>query len=251
MIHGTTIDHVVSDSEKRLSNIWDVHVPLLKAKLETDPNNARALIFLAQSYENLFEFFEPGDKLTYVMEAMSLYLRRLALPIETAAERNLLRRLYLQDARLSGVYTDSEIFVRAEELVKDDPNSSDAALLLVFAATRVLPISKVFQLAVYAAGVAAANTDSQSQVSLSCAWKAHHTAATAAKAIMSKLGSAENQEQFLEWGVRLREQVTAGLAAGGPWEMFKGFSEKPTPINDVTVPMNVTIPDTSSETTAP
>src|SRR5262249_39775032 len=52
-LHGVVIEHVVDDPEARFSSIWEKHIPVLKALLQFDPNDARSLIFLAQSYEAL------------------------------------------------------------------------------------------------------------------------------------------------------------------------------------------------------
>lgn len=220
------IEHIVSDSEKRFNNIWERHVPLLRAALEEDPNNERALIFLAQSYEALLplpDFFHPGERITYAMEAMSLYQRRLQLPIATEDERKYLQFRYLDLARSwTTVYSPIEFATRAEFLKLEDPDRPDVAHLHVVAEMGALrkpfkyeDIGKIYNLAVEATHVANRAKASDAPVSTASLWKTHLIAAKAAKQMAVKF-----PEEFSE---RVREHVLAGVAAGGPEELFHGL----------------------------
>jgi hypothetical protein len=215
---GTIIEHIVLDPEKRLANIWDNHVPLLEAKLEENPDDERALIFLASSYESLFNGFTGGERITYAMKAMSLYLRRLAIATGNEAERNYCEMHYIDDARLTGVYTDGELLRRASELRLRDPERPETALLVATLAIKVCALAKVYELAVEAAAVAAnaGNINNSSPVSTVCGWQAHHLAAVAAKQLARKYPK--------EYAHKVREHITAGIAAGGSWQTFKGLS---------------------------
>lgn len=220
------IDHVVADPEKRYSNIWENHIPLLESRLEEDPNNARALIFLAQSYETLLPVMGEGERITYAMKAMSLYLRRLNLGNMAEAEQNYLKMRYLTDARLTGVYTPAELFERCKELRELDPHRPETAMLLMYAgAAAELPVVQIYQLAVHAAGVAKAaeNIESDSPVSVSMLWKAHHAAAAMAVRL-SKTSPDWRSETGQAWADLARAQVKAGIEAGGDWGLFNKIS---------------------------
>lgn len=217
------IEHVASDPEGRLQNIWDHHVPLLKAKLEENPNDERALVFLAASYESLLPFMGPGERISYAMEAMGLYIRRLALPVATEAERNYLRLRYLDDARLTGVYSPDEVLSRAVELHEADVQHPETALLVVYAAVAArMPTVRVYELAARAARIAAAaeDLDSSSPLSLSCEWKAHHAATSAARILAAKFPGAGPDDSASTYEELVHRHIEAGLAAGGSFDLF-------------------------------
>lgn len=210
------IEHVVTDLEARYSNIWESHIPNLKAALEESPGDARTLIFLAQSYGSLLPFFQPYEVVTYGMEAMSYLLRRLALEGGIEAERNYCELQYLEIARRTGVYTDEELFARAEALAKKDPDRPDTQVLYAYCASRVRPAPLVYQIASNAAHVAmraAEEIENSSPVSTTCCWRAHLLAATSAKKIAEKYPADDNGKP---WTQIAREHAEAGLAAGGP-----------------------------------
>lgn len=224
------LEHIVSDPERRYATIWEKHIPLLKAQVEENPEDVRALIFLAQSYESLFPFFSSAERVSYAMEAMALYLRRLAIDNGNEIERNFVKMQYLDDARIAGVYTDEELHKRATDLVAVDPHRPEPALLLAQSAVKIRPLLRVYELACRAAQVAAevGAIDNSSPVSTACGWKAHHLAAVAAKQLAKK---------HSEFAPRIKEHVTAGLAAGGSWEVFKAVSDPPKPkVTDETAP---------------
>ncbi len=230
LIMGASIDHEVANPEKRYENIWENHIPLLKEELEKDPNDTHALVYLAQSYENLFMFFSPHEQTMYAMEAMALYLRRLALPFSSEAERNYIQFHYLDDARLAGVYTDRELFERASRLVEADPQRPEVALMHAQLAMKVLPLKQVYLLFRHAAEVAAnaSNIINGSPVSTTCGWKAHHLAAAAAKQLALKLPSDAGVND-MPYRELVRSHISAGLAAGGSWDVFKKLTESPAP----------------------
>jgi len=132
---------------------------------------------------------------------------------------------YLADARLTGVYSDAEIFSRAHELCEADPRRPETALLRLHAATRVLPAMQVYELAVQAAQVAddAVYIENESPVSMSCGWKAHLVAAKAAEQIMKKHSDIET---CMKYAGLIQEHVQKGIAAGGPRELFEGIKSE-------------------------
>lgn len=220
-IPNVTIKHIVADPERRYSTIWEKHIPLLREQLEENPNDTRALVFLAKSYEALLPMMGEGERVTYAMEAMSLYLRRLALPVETEAEKNYLRMSYLTNARMTGVYTNEEIFSRCKELAEDDPNRPETALLLMYAGAAIkLPVLQVYQLAVHAANVAekAKNLESDSPISTEVEWKANHSAAAMARRLAKTF--SEGSFDRANWENLAQEHVEKGIKAGGKPEIF-------------------------------
>jgi hypothetical protein len=206
--------------------VWDNHIPLLRAKLDPecdgDPDNPRALLFLANSYKSLFAGFHPSERITYAMEAMSLYLRRLALPFETEHEKNYVRLCYLDCARLTDVYSDAEMYARIEELAIADPKRPEVALLRAQLAVKSLPLVRVYDLAAHAAQVAAEafSIANDSPVSLDIAWQAHHLAAVAAKQLATKHPEAPTREAYARL---VSTHIEMGIASGGQRHVFEGI----------------------------
>jgi glycosyltransferase involved in cell wall biosynthesis len=227
-IHTLSIAHDACYPFDRLQNIADVHIPLLEEKLEEQPENPRALVFLAQSYESLFSVMQPWERLMYAMACLGLYQRRFALPFANDAERNYLRFRFLFDARYTQVYSPDEIYSRALELAKEDPKRPDVHLLLCHAAAATGKVSaaQMYELAANAVKVAQQATTlvNSSPVSGDCLWKAHMIAAKAAKVIAMRNpgarrnSSTEDGELFEKLA---KEHVHAGLAAGGKFEHFQ------------------------------
>lgn len=224
-VKTTFIDHVVSDQERRLSNIWETHIPMLKAALEENQKDVRALIFLAQSYEALMPYMEPEERSTYAMEAMSLYLRRLDLPFDVDAEKNWALSRYLDCARQTQVYTPEEFYSRCEALRQSDPDRPEVALLLVHAAMKIYPTTRVYELALDAVRVGTALGDkvNTAPVSLSVAWKAHLIAAKAAQQLASKFPDLDTGGG-VTYADRMREHVSEGIRLGGHPSYFESLS---------------------------
>jgi hypothetical protein len=212
---GVSIEHIVSDPEARYNNIWEQHIPLLQKALEKNPNDERALIFLAQSYESLMPGFDEEERKDYAAEAMRLRQRRLALPSGTKVERNYVMMHMLDDARMTGLFRDSELFAWADTLCAADPHRPETALLRAELSATVVPLQKVYEYAAHAAKVAAAakNIDNSTPVDSAIEWKAHRFAAVAAKQLAKKYPD--------DYGPLVREHVQAGLRSGGAWAFFK------------------------------
>jgi glycosyltransferase involved in cell wall biosynthesis len=235
---ATFVEHIVSDPEARLQNIWEKHILILKAKLENDPGDERALIYLAQSYESLFMFFDAREIVTYAMTAMSLRLRRLAMKNVNPVERNFITMHYLDDARLACVYSKSELFARVTQLCEADPRSPEAALMRAEVA-RDVPMTAqiVYELADHAAEVAsrAGVIDSSVPVDMGCAWKAHHLAAVAAGQL--QMFAMKAPEKFdggaaQKYASLMRDHISKGMQTAGilglnAWEIFKNLVNKP------------------------
>lgn len=239
LVAGARVEHIVSDPDARAANIEDRHIPLLKAALARDPVNPRALEYLARSYEALLPYVSTqGEKVQIVMEAMALYLRRLALPFKTERERHIIMMNYLDDARLTPVYSDAEVLARAEEMRKLMPDRPEPALTLVFSALKAqgsgaieLSTAQVYAMARQAAQVAAKAREivfDSSPVNAACEWQAHHVAAQAAQQLARKLPEAivaVDDGLTTTWEALLRHHVSSGLQAGGDWAVFKRLAE--------------------------
>lgn len=216
------IEHIVTDWGARCSAIWERHIPMLKETLDENPGDERALIFLAQSYAELLRFMPAWEVTSVGMEAMSLILRRLAIETGTEAERNYLRLQYLDIAKLTGIYTDEEMFARAEALAKDDPLRPEVQVLHAYAAFRAKqPAQLVYHLASNAAYIAmkvAEELDNSSPISASCCWRAHLLAAMSAEKIAEKYPADDAGKP---WTQIAREHAEAGVVAGGPEQQLQ------------------------------
>jgi hypothetical protein len=214
-VAGAHIEHVESDPESRLNAIWEVHIPLLQKALEKNPNDERALIFLAQSYDSLMVGFDDEERRYYSAEAMKLYQRRLAIPTGTKVERNYVMMHMLDDACMTGLFKDSELFAWADKLCTVDSHRPETALLRAQLAMKVVPLQKVYEYAAHAAKVASAakSIENSSPVDSSIEWRAHQLAAVTAKQLASKYPD--------DFGPLVREHVQAGLRSGGQWALFK------------------------------
>lgn len=229
---GPHIEHVVADPSARVANIWEKHVPVLKAMLERDPSYARALVFLAQSYDatvlHPFSQFSPGEKMTYCMEAMSYLMRRRAIDGATPAEKLYVETHFLDFAQAAGVYNHEELFERSLRLYEEMPYP-ETALLRAQIASQVkgIPGARIYELACAAIDHAMRPRDASlsAPYSLACAWKAHSIAAIVvhqmAKVFPDKVLSDGNTYQSL-----VRKHVEEGIAAGGPTWLFERFLPK-------------------------
>lgn len=227
-VPGAHIEHTVADQEARLSNIWEQHIPLLRAHLEDNPEDERALTFLAQSYRALHPYFSERERVHYAFEQVALYLRRLAIPTGHEIERNYIRLQLLDAAKETSLYTSTELLHRAQELAADDPTRPEVALMVARFAMPVLPATKVYELAAHAARVAeaAGSIDNSLSVPTNIGWKSHHLAAGIARQLSRrrpdekvKLGD-DPEKTYHEL---MREHVSAGMRCGGSWEVFKSI----------------------------
>jgi hypothetical protein len=214
------VDHVVTDHESRYDGIWERHVPILRKRLEVNPNDERALIFLAQSYEAVMPFFEPEERQALAAEALDLYCRRLALPTGNEVERCYVGMQMLDTARVSGLFTDKQLFDWAESLFAENPKRPELALMRAELSMKIVPLQRVYELARAAAEIAvevrSGTVTDSSPVSTSCLWQAHRLAAVAAKQLAAKYPDKFDQ--------LAHDHVQAGLAAGGTWEVFKDLA---------------------------
>jgi hypothetical protein len=217
---GAWIEHAASDPERRLQAIEEKHIHVLRAMLEENPIDDHALRFLAQSYQTIAQFQRnDGEGIELSMLAMSAYLRLLRLSeVASAAERVYLKTNYLMCAIRAGVYSEAELYAKAEELTMvDDSARPEAALLCA----RLAPgakksLSEVYRLAKRAAEIAErAATEGLgygSPISTACLWQAHQFAAICARQIAKK---------YPEWDDVARAHIRAGIGAGGRWEDFR------------------------------
>ncbi len=226
-VPNAAIEHVVSDVEKRMSTVWEVHIPMLQQMLVDNPDDTHAMTFLAQSYEDLFHGFDPEEKVLYMREAITLRTRRMLFPFESEAERNFCVMNLINDMALTGDYSDEQVYKLAEQLCEADPYRPEAALLRAELAKRVLPLAKVYALADHATKVAAEahKLVNASVVDMSCAWKAHYLAAVCARQYAAKHPSTAFEGETFE--NRFARHVQAGLDAGGEWSAFRALAAEP------------------------
>jgi hypothetical protein len=207
---GTCIDaginHVEADPEKRYAQIWEVHIPLLKAELEKNPNDERALMFLAQSYECLMPGFDDEERPQYAAEALELRKRRNDIPTGTKAERAYNQMHMIDDARMTGLFTNEELLAWAKRLFEVDEHRPETAMLVATLSMNVEPVQKVYEHAKKAAEVAeqARFIANETPVDTSIEWRAHNMAATAAKQLAKKHGG--------QWWRIMADHAKAGIA---------------------------------------
>lgn len=224
-VHAARIDHIVSDSEARFRNIEERHIPLLQRMLEEDPNDVRALIFLAQSYEALLPFCEdPEEKQAFACEAVDLYRRRLELSSGTEAERLHVEMHQLDTASVSGQFTDKQLYAWAVMLCDQNPRRPELALVRADFGKKFIPLGRLYELyrkaATLADEVRSSPIDNDSLVSTSVAWKAHYFAAVIARQL-AVTHPTKDLGNGVTYGRLARDHVAAGLASGGTWEVFK------------------------------
>ncbi len=218
-VPGATIEHRPTDPEDRLRNVLEVHIPALEAAIAEEPQHAEALFYLAQSWLAVMEYFDfsQGEKDTIAMQAMSYYKRRLALPGNDVVH-NFCEMQYLECARIAGVYNNQELYARLVKLYERDPNRPEVVLQLAHAAMKAIPLDKVYELFSHAAKVcqAAETIDNASPVATNGAIEAHYYAALMARQLAAK----KDAEKY---SPLVREHMSAGMKAGGTWEIFKNL----------------------------
>jgi hypothetical protein len=186
---GVLLRHVVSDSERRIRNIADKHIPLLEEELNRNPRDERTLVFLAQSYAAIMPYVEPEERLTLAMQAMSMYMRRLNIPTGTEAERNFCMEQFLDAARVAQVYTPQELYERVRRQCEVDPHRPGLALLhALTAAAANVDLRKVYKLARLAieVAIAAQHIDNVSVIDVGGVWRAQEFAAHVARLIAER-----------------------------------------------------------------
>lgn len=223
-VQGAFIEHKAADPEARRANIWDRHIPLLEAALERNPKNSRALVYLAQSYESLFVDMDDAQRVQYAMGTLALYMRRLTLPFDTDAERAYVRRMFLDTARVAGIFLPDEMLARTRAQHLSEPERPESALFYAIAAMGALhatatdaEVAAAYELAVRTVQIAVEfKADDTGPVSSQTAWQAHLLAARIAFHLAMK-GEEERRE---EWKDRVKEHAAAGVEAGGSATLF-------------------------------
>lgn len=215
------IDHIVSDLESRCSTVWEKHIPLLQTELEASPFDERALMFLAQSYEYLMPGFDEEERKQYSAEAMNLRLRRDKIATGGKAERAFNQMHMIDDARLTGLFTNEQLLAWAKALHNADPKRPETAMMVATIAMDVEPVQKVYEYAAKAAKISeeARSIVNDSPVDTSIEWRAHNMAAVACKQLAAKHGG--------DWWRIMKEHAEAGMvlceAMGGPKHVFFPF----------------------------
>lgn len=218
------IEHVVSDPIGRVDNILDNHVPLLRAALERNPDNARALEFLAQSLEQNFRTdLTEEEREGFAVECQLLYARRLALPFTSEEHKRFFVMRFIDISRLGKLVAPDELFEMADALCQADPTRPEPFLAraVIFSGLPGAKASEVYQYARAAAEVAErirtqGGLTNSSPLDMSTEWRAHRLAAGCAWGLATK---------HPEYKKLITEHVNAGIKAGGPWVMFKSIIE--------------------------
>jgi len=226
---GGFIEHQVTDPIARMDQIWEVQIPLLRAALERNPNNARALGCLIQKLEAFFPHpvWEEGELEETAAEVVDLYRRRFELPFTYQEERALFMLHFIDTAAVSGMFTLAELFDMTDALCKSDPTRPEPFLMRAEFASKIegSKVVDVYQFARDAAEVAekvraAGGLKNSSPWDMSTEWRAHRLAAIAASNIAKKYPDNKEQAQLV------KDHISAGLSVGGPWLAFKNIVEE-------------------------
>lgn len=226
------IYHNVSDADKRMDNIWEHHIPALRAYLLESPEDTYALTHCAAHLRALLGvggFFSPGEQITYAMEAMSYARRRDALPYVSPDERRYVLYTYLACARYTGIYNNEELLARCKELQAQYKESPEIALLKLHIITQMIPVSpQLYEQIQETVAVCGENRGvmGEAPVDLTCEWKAHYIAATTCKRMAHKApNELVTKDASDTWEERKNYHIKKGLESGGKWELFRRLLE--------------------------
>jgi glycosyltransferase involved in cell wall biosynthesis len=218
---GGYIEHVAADPIARMDNIWEKHIPLLRAALERNPKNERALEFLISSLESFLPHMETDECKDTVEECLELYRQRFELPFVCEEQRRIFVMRMIDTARLGDSFTPEELFIMADKLCQADASRPEPFFLrAVIASTCPSKLtSDVYSFAREATVVAEkvrgqGGLTNSSPLDMSTEWKAHRLAAIAAANLAKKY--PENLSLA-------KDHIAAGLAVGGPWMAFKSI----------------------------
>ena len=220
---GGYIEHIVGDPIARMDNIWENHIPLLRAALERNPMNGRAIEFLIQSLEAFFPHMEDDERDATALECVDLYRRRFELPFIAPEQQRFFLMRMIDTARIGNVLEPIELFQMTDALCKADADRPESFFLRAVIASTCPDkrATEVYELARDAAAVAervrlAGGLRNSSPLDMSTEWKAHRLAAIA----------AANLAKVDDSGLKIaREHIAAGLFVGGPWMLFKGIAD--------------------------
>ena len=220
LIPGPEVVYHSGDQPRLFERMKTVDIPVLTVLAdkpllthEDHMSRARALLHLAQTHENLAleHNDEPGSaKVSHLMAAMAFYWRRADLEGDPDEKHYALFRYFDIAGKLGFVYTSSELCSRLQMLAEMDPRRPEVRYLLAVHASQ-MDVTKGGAFALEAVRVArdakakppAFSTDSRVE------WLALQIAAECAK----KLKKGTQAKAFAE----------AGIAAGGPAEMFAEY----------------------------
>jgi hypothetical protein len=208
----------------------EVDLPVLTSLADAEPvthedhvARARALVYLAQTHENLaldYDREDPGKPwLTHMMTAMSFYWRRAELEGDEDEKHFALFHYFEVASKIGFIYSHGELVNRLQLLADMDPRRPEVRYKLALHQAQVPPEYKddkrPIQRAQFFAreGVRVAREAKTNPPTFSvdsrCEWLCLHIAAEAAQ----KLGYADMAKQAAQ----------EGLAAGGPEAAFKEF----------------------------
>lgn len=219
-IEGCWIEYRPSDPERHAARVRDRDLPLLERMLsraETPAQRARAAILLAQTREQLG--MRGGNTSRCVQELFSafgwyaLIASDQTVAPETMLEARwgLLKVVHALATKGVGVYAPHEMVERLRQVEAADP---PATTYLVAAYRMSYDVKTALQDAYRAARVAreAVKDSEHPHDPHGLLWRSHHLAAVCAKE--------------LKHGPAMKKSAEAGIAAGGPVEVFAEYLGK-------------------------
>ena len=223
LIEGVFVEHEATDPKRRAARIRDFDLPTL-TKMVADTarpldEHAQALWYLAQSYEALGHMTERttgGPWISYQMQALALYWRRMEIGAQMADADDVLKTHYALFRYLGiiervGFYSDEEIMVRLNALIEIEPRIPEARYMLAAHAAKVDVRQGLFfaEDAARAAKELLANESTHIPMDTRLPWLSLRVACACAKQLEREEYAKELAEQAVE--------------AGGPKEVFDEY----------------------------
>jgi glycosyltransferase involved in cell wall biosynthesis len=221
LVPGVFIKYDAPDQERMRKRLKEVDLPLLEfiaaqpvVTHEDHAARARALLFLAQTHENIaleYDAKDPGMPwLTHQYAAMSYYWRRAELAGDPVDANYSLLHYYDIASRVGHIYTHAEFISRLVVLATMDPDRPEVRYKIAMHASQV-DMRQAVHYAMEAAKVAKAakgktlpfSTDSRIE------WLSLQIAAEAS--------------QKLKMTAQAKKCAQDGIAAGGPKEAFEEY----------------------------
>lgn len=208
-IPGCRIEYAPTDHARLAARLRERDLPLLRQQLDAakpkTEARARALVLLAQTQEQIAAF--SNDSVTKTLEALAALGWYIVAGVEEGVFFAQWKALNL--AETLGIYKPREMLERVRDLAQKDPSDPAVAYMLAAACYGAGEWKDSLRAARHAAAVALASVvdPKNPHDPHGLLWRPHLIAALCSK----RLGHRRED---------VRQSIEAGLAAGGPPEVF-------------------------------
>lgn len=217
-IPGCWIEYEPSDPERFATRLRERDLPILTKRVakETGVSRCHTALLLAQTRDYLASGY-PKNSWQWMQEQVSalawyMFVLKDGDTNETMRSHALFRYLNLAESEMLDLYTSSEMLARLKPLAKLNPKHPALAYMVARHSAAVDPREGMRE-ANRAALIAQAEVKDPNNPHdpHGLLWLSHHLAASCAKA--------------LGHGPAMKKSAAAGIAAGGPADLFKEFLE--------------------------